>query len=239
MARSPRLIDKILARHFDDHGHFWLIPKGDEDFQIAVQMVSNDPENRRFLIDQPKEIPLRHIKASGRIRVQAMIDQLVSWFYVDNLKERIEGNERYFEIPYPDQIDRLQRRNVFRVRLSPDVIGVVEFFQPTMSTLFVGRIDDLSASGCAVALCPDQAVALDVGVRLPSVKLAIDGFANLSVNLVIRNQRIVSQREWIIGAEFVDLGPAGVTAARSHSHASATLSALIPLVRRDCQDSTH
>lgn len=206
-ARSPRVIDKILARHFDERGHFWLIPEGGEDFQIAVQMVSNDPENRRFLIDQPKEVPLSHLKASGRIRVQAIIDQLVSWFYVDNLKEKIEGTDRYFEVPYPAQIDRLQRRNVFRVRIPPDVIGVVEFFQPTTSTLWVGRLDDLSAGGCAIALRPEQAVGLDLGVQLSPVKLAIDGFADLSVSLVIRNQRIVSPGEWIFGAEFVDLGP--------------------------------
>jgi c-di-GMP-binding flagellar brake protein YcgR len=206
-ARSPRVIDKILARHFDERGHFWLIPEGDEDFQIAVQMVSNDPENRRFLIDQPKEVPLNHLKASGRIRVQAIIDQLVSWFYVDNLKEKIEGTDRYFEVPYPTQIDRLQRRNVFRVRIPPDVIGVVEFFQPTTSTLWVGRLDDLSAGGCAIALRPEQAVGLDLGVQLSPVKLAIDGFADLSVSLVIRNQRIVSPGEWIFGTEFVDLGP--------------------------------
>ena len=206
-ARSPRVIDKILARHFDERGHFWLIPEGDEDFQIAVQMVSNDPENRRFLIDQPKEVPLRHLKASGRIRVQAVIDQLVSWFYVNDLKEKIEGTDRYFEIPYPAQIDRLQRRNVFRVHIPPDVIGVVEFFQPTTSTLWVGRLDDLSAGGCAIALRPDQAIGLDLGVQLSPVKLSIDGFADLSVNLVIRNQRIVSPGEWIFGAEFVDLGP--------------------------------
>ena len=206
-ARSPRVIDKILARHFDERGHFWLIPEGDEDFQIAVQMVSNDPENRRFLIDQPKEVPLNHLKASGRIRVQAIIDQLVSWFYVDNLKEKIEGTDRYFEVSYPTQIDRLQRRNVFRVRIPPDVIGVVEFFQPTTSTLWVGRLDDLSAGGCAIALRPEQAVGLDLGVQLSPVKLAIDGFADLSVSLVIRNQRIVSPGEWIFGTEFVDLGP--------------------------------
>jgi c-di-GMP-binding flagellar brake protein YcgR len=206
-ARSPRIIDKIIARHFEERGHFWLIPEGDEDFQIAVQMVSNDPENRRFLIDQPKEVPLRHLKASGRIRVQAVIDQLVSWFYVNNLKEKIEGTDRYFEIPYPAQIDRLQRRNVFRVHIPPDVIGAVEFFQPTTSTLWVGRLDDLSAGGCAIALRPDQAIGLDLGVQLSPVKLSIDGFADLSVNLVIRNQRIVSPGEWIFGAEFVDLGP--------------------------------
>ncbi len=170
-------------------------------------MVSNDPENRRFLIDQPKEVPLRHLKASGRIRVQAVIDQLVSWFYVNNLKEKIEGTDRYFEIPYPAQIDRLQRRNVFRVHIPPDVIGAVEFFQPTTSTLWVGRLDDLSAGGCAIALRPDQAIGLDLGVQLSPVKLSIDGFADLSVNLVIRNQRIVSPGEWIFGAEFVDLGP--------------------------------
>lgn len=205
--RSPRVIDKILARHFDERGHFWLIPEGDEEYQIAVQMVSIDPENRRFLIDQPKDIPLRHLKAAGRIRIQAMIDQLVSWFNVDHLKEKIEDADRYFEVPYPAQINRLQRRNVFRVRIPPDVAGVVEFFQPTTSTLWVGRIDDLSSGGCAIALGPEQAVGLEPGVRLSPVKLFIDGFADLSVSLVIRNQRIVSPGEWIFGAEFVDLGP--------------------------------
>lgn len=206
-ARSPRVIDKIFARHFDERGKFWLIPEGDEGFQVAVRMVSNDPENRRFLIDQPKEAYLNHLKASGRIRVQAVIDQLVSWFYIDRFKEKIEGADRYFEISYPDQMDRLQRRNVFRVRISPDVIAVVEFFQPTTSTLWVGRLDDLSAGGCAIALLPEQAEGLDSGVVLSPVKLAIDGFADLSVNLVVRNLRIVSPGEWIVGTEFVDLGP--------------------------------
>lgn len=206
-ARSPRVIDKMLARHFDQRGHFWLIPEDVEDVQVAVQMVANDSENRRFLIDQPKQSVLKSFKTSGRIRVQAIIDQLVSWFYLDSLKEKIEGNDRYFEIPYPSQIDRLQRRNVFRVRIPPDVIGVVEFFQPTTSTLWVGRLDDLSAGGCAIALRPEQAVGLEQGVQLSPAKLVIEGFADLSVNLVIRNQRIVSPGEWIFGAEFFDLGP--------------------------------
>ncbi|HQT44099.1 MAG TPA: PilZ domain-containing protein, partial [Halothiobacillus sp.] len=206
-ARSTRVIDKILARHFEDRGHFWLIPEGDEAYQVAVAMVGNDPDRRKILLDQPDAIHVKHLRSAERIRVQAVVDQLVSWFYVDDLKGKVEGDDRYFEVPYPTQIDRLQRRNVFRVGIPPDVIGVVEFFQPTTSTLWVGRVDDLSAGGCAIAVRPDQAVGLDVGVHLTPVKLCIDGLADLSVTLVIRNQRIISPGEWVFGVEFVDLSP--------------------------------
>lgn len=206
-ARSPRVIDKILARHFEDRGHFWLIPEGDESFQVAVAMVGNDPDRRKILLDQPDAIHAKHLHAAERIRVQAIVDQLVSWFYVDYLKAKVEGDDRYFEVPYPTQIDRLQRRNVFRVGIPPDVIGVIEFFQPTTSTLWVGRVDDLSAGGCAIALRPEQAIGLDVGVMLTPVKLCIDGLADMSISMTIRNQRIISPGEWVFGAEFTDLSP--------------------------------
>lgn len=203
--RSPRVIDKILARHFDVRGYFWLIPEGQESFKAAVAMVGNDPDRRVFLVDQPGAISLRHLHASGQIKVQAVIDQLVSWFYVSRLKERTEEGDHYFEIPYPECIDRLQRRNVFRVGIPPDVPTRVEFLQPTTSTVWVGRVNDLSAGGCSIAIRPDQATGLDEGVVLPQVKISIEGFVDLTADLVIRNQRIVSDGEWIFGAQFNDL----------------------------------
>lgn len=203
--RSPRVIDKILARHFESRGYFWLIPEGQESFQGSVAMVSNDPDRRVFLVDQPGAISLRHLHASDRIKVQAVVDQLVSWFYVSLLKEKIEGTDRYFEIPYPEAIDRLQRRNVFRVSIPSDVPAQVAFMQPTTSTVWVGRVEDLSAGGCAIVVRPDQAGGLDVGVTLPQVKLSIEGFLDLTVDLVIRNQRLISNAEWVFGGEFINL----------------------------------
>lgn len=203
--RSPRVIDKIIARHFEVRGYFWLIPEDQESFQIPVAMVGNDPDRRVFLVDQPTAIPLRHLRAANQIKVQAVIDQLVSWFYVSRLKEKTEDGDHYFEIGYPECIDRLQRRNVFRVGIPPDVPTRVEFVQPTTSTVWVGRVNDLSAGGCAIAVRPDQAIGLDEGVLLPGVKIVIDGFVDLSVDLVIRNLRTISEGEWIFGAEFAEL----------------------------------
>jgi c-di-GMP-binding flagellar brake protein YcgR len=203
--RSPRVIDKIIARHFEIRGYFWLIPEGQESFQAAVAMVGNDPVRRVFLIDQPGVISLRHLQAAEQIKVQAVIDQLVSWFYVPRLKATTEDGDSYFEIPYPECIDRLQRRNVFRVGIPPDVPTRAEFFQPTTSTVWVGRINDLSAGGCSIVIRPDQALGLDMGVVLPQAKISIDGFVDLTVDLVIRNQRIISDAEWVFGAEFAEL----------------------------------
>ena len=205
--RTPRVIDKIMARHFEIRGHFQLIPEGDESFQAPVSMVGNDPDRRRFLIDQPPEVIRRHLQAAPTIRVQAMIDQLLSWFYVDVLKEKIEGADRYYELPYPAVIERLQRRSVFRVGVPPDITASIAFVQPTTSTVWVARIDDLSASGCAMAVRPDQAAGLAEGVHLAPVKIRIEGVLDVSVQMVIRNQRIVAKGEWIFGAEFENLSP--------------------------------
>lgn len=205
--RSPRVIDKIFARHFEVRGYFWLIPEGQESFKSAVAMVGNDPDRRVFLVDQPGEIPLRHLRNCDRIKVQAVIDQLVSWFYVFRLTEKNEDGDRYFEIPYPESIDRLQRRNVFRVGIPPDVPTRIEFVQPTTSTVWVGRVNDLSASGCSLAIRPDQAVGLEEGVVLPQVKIVIEGFVDTTVDLVIRNQRIISEGEWVFGAQFAEVPP--------------------------------
>ena len=170
-------------------------------------MVANDPDRRRFLVDQPAELTRRHLLAAPRIRVQALVDQLVSWFYVDTLKEKIEGPDRYYELPYPALIERLQRRSVFRVGIPPDISASVAFIQPTTSTVWVGRIDDISAGGCAMALRPDQAVGLCEGLQLSPVKIRIDGMVDISAQMIIRNQRIVAKGEWLFGAEFVDLPP--------------------------------
>ncbi len=205
--QTARVIDKILARHFEQRGHFQLIPEGDESFQAPVSMVSNDSDRRRFLVDQPAELTRRHLLAAPRIRVQALIDQLVSWFYVDTLKEKIEGSDRYYELPYPALIERLQRRSVFRVGIPPDISASVAFVQPTTSTVRVGRLDDISAGGCAMALTPEQAVGLCEGLQLAPVKIRIDGMVDISAQMIIRNQRIVAKGEWLFGAEFVELPP--------------------------------
>lgn len=205
--RTPRVIEKILARHFEHRGHFQLIPEGDELFQAPVAMVANDPDRQRFLVDQPSEHIRRHLAAAPRVRVQALIDQLVSWFYVDALKEKIEGSDRYYELPYPSVIERLQRRSVFRVGIPPDITASIAFIQPMTSTVWAGRIDDISASGCAMALRPDQAVGLEEGTQLAPVKISIQGMVDLTVQMIIRNQRIVAKGEWLFGAEFVNLSP--------------------------------
>ncbi|WP_407275524.1 flagellar brake protein [Halothiobacillus sp. DCM-1] len=205
--QTPRVIDKIIARHFEQRGHFQLIPEGDESFQAPVSMVANDPERRRFLVDQPPELVRRHLSLAPRVRVQALIDQLVSWFYVETLREKIEGTDRYYELPYPAMLERLQRRSVFRVGIPPDITASIAFVQPTTSTVWLGRIDDLSAAGCAMALRPDQAIGLAEGVQLAPVKIRIEGMVDLSVQMIIRNQRIVAKGEWIFGAEFMNLSP--------------------------------
>lgn len=195
----------MIARHYEQRGHVTLLPEGDLDYQGLVPIVANDPDRRRFLIEQPSPVVARHLKEAGRVKVQAVIDQLLAWFYVDKLPEIVEGEDRYFELVYPTQIERLQRRGAFRVALPPDVSGVLAFCTEAGAPAQSARVYDISTGGCAIEMPIAAAQALPVGSVVEAARICVVDHFDFKVKFVICNVRPISEKYAVVGVRFVDL----------------------------------
>lgn len=195
----------MIARHFDQRGHVTLQPEGDLEYQGLVPIVANDPDRRQFLIEQPSPVVVRHLKEAGRVKVQAVIDQLLTWFYVDKLPEIVEGEDRYFELAYPPQVERLQRRSAFRVALPPDVSGVLAFCTEAGAPAQSARVYDISTGGCAIEMPIAAAQALPVGAMVEAARICVVDHFDFKVKFVICNVRPISEKYAVVGVKFVDL----------------------------------
>jgi len=205
VVKSPRVIEKMIARHYDQRGHVTLLPDGDFDYQGLVSIVGNDPVRRKFLVDQPPPVVARHIKAAKRIKVQAVMDQLLAWFYVSDLPEIVEGGDRYFELAYPKQIERLQRRSAFRVHLPPGVSGVLAFCPELGSDIRSAHVCDVSTGGLAIDMPIEEAQSLPVGAVVEAARVRVVDHFDFKVKFMICNVRQVSEKRAVVGLKFVDL----------------------------------
>lgn len=205
VVRSPRVIAKMIARHYEQRGHVTLLPVDDVDYQGLVSMVGNDPDRQRFLIDQPPPVVVRHLKQAGKIKVQAVIDQLLVWFYVSELPEVVEGGDRYFELPYPSQMERLQRRGAFRVALPPGVSGVLAFCSEPGAEVRSASVVDISTGGLAIDMPLDEAQALTVGMTVEAARVRVADYFDLKVKFEVCNVRSISDKRAVVGLKFIDL----------------------------------
>lgn len=205
VVKSPRVIEKMIARHYEQRGHVTLLPDTDIDYQGVVPVVGNNPDRRRFLVDQPPPVVARHLKLAERIKVQAVIDQLLVWFYVSKLTEVVEGGDRYFELPYPSQIERLQRRSSFRVNLPPGVSGVLAFCPESGADVRSASVQDISTGGLAIEMPLEEAQALPVGSVIEAARVRVIDHFDLKVKFVVCNVRPLSEKWAVVGLKFVDL----------------------------------
>ena len=142
--RAPRTIARTLGRLHESRGHAWLIPGDDPDFQGQVQVVGNEPDVARLILDCPEPVTLRHLLAARQVRVQAVIDGLLTWFHTADIRIDRDGDDCYLAIGWPEIMHRLQRRAAFRIDLPPDVPGTLAFCLPGKRQVTSGEVVNLS-----------------------------------------------------------------------------------------------
>ena len=196
----------MIARHYDQRGHLALLPDDEAEYQGLVPIVGNDPERRTFLIDQPSPVQARHLKLARQVKVQGVIDQLLVWFYVNELPEVVEGDDRYYRLPYPKQVQRLQRRNAFRVNLPPGVSGVLAFCAGDAGRdVRSARVHDLSATGCAIEMSLEETQIIPPGTVVEAARIRVAGLLDLKFRFEVRNLRPISEKRGLVGLHFVDM----------------------------------
>lgn len=205
--RAPRAIERSLARLFQARCHVWLIPDDDPDFQGQVQVVGNEPEARRLLLDCPEPVVLRHVLHAGRVRLQAVVDGLLTWFYPADLVTRSEDGDCYLAAGYPEVIQRLQRRAAFRIDLPPDVPGTLAFCPPGKRVVTSGDVVNLSATGCAVSVVSDKDPDLKPGDEVPAARLKVGDGIDVRLEFIVRNRRPGVGKTTVYGLEFAALPP--------------------------------
>ncbi|MCL7751148.1 PilZ domain-containing protein [Guyparkeria hydrothermalis] len=205
--RAPRTIERSLGRLFEARSHVWLIPDDDPDFQGQVQVVGNEPEARRLVLDCPDPVVLRHVLHAKRVRLQAVIDGLLNWFYSTDLVTREEGGDCYLAIGYPEVMQRLQRRAAFRIDLPPDVPGTLAFCTPGRRAVTSGHVVNLSATGCAVSVVGDKDPNLKPGDEVPAARLKVGDGIDVRLEFIVRNRRPGVGKSMVYGLEFAALPP--------------------------------
>ncbi|MFO7809737.1 flagellar brake protein [Guyparkeria sp.] len=205
--RAPRAIERSLERLYEARGHVWLIPDEDPDFQGQVQVVGNESDDRRLLFDCPEPVVLRHVLHARQVRVQAVVDGLLSWFYSADLATREEGGDCYLAVGYPKVMQRLQRRAAFRIDLPPDVPGTLAFCPSPPQGVTSGDVVNLSATGCAVSVVGDQDPGLTPGDEISAARLKVGEGIDVRLEFTVRNRRPGVGKSVIYGLEFAALPP--------------------------------
>lgn len=205
--RAPRTIERSLNRLFEARGHVWLIPDEDPDFQGQVQVVGNEVDARHLVLDCPDPVVLKHILMAGEVRVQAVIDGLLSWFYIDGIRQREESGDCYLEVPYPPLMRRLQRRSAFRIDLPPDVPGTLAFCLPACKQVTSGEVVNLSATGCAVSFTAKDDPQFAMGTEVSAARIKVGDEIDTRLEFIVRNRRPGVGQSVVYGLEFAALPP--------------------------------
>ena len=198
-------INQILARHFSASGAILLIPVNDEDHYAHANMMGINPAKRSFVVNVREPDMRARLLRAPRIRVQAVIDNLLTWFYVDEFRLVQRGSRKLLELGYPKVMERAQRRAALRVDLPLDMPGTIVFALPESRKVVSARMVDVSATGCALSIAPEDDPKLDVGVAIKASRLRIGDDLDLRLRFYVRSRRRDRDGRILYGVEFDQL----------------------------------
>jgi len=201
-----KTIERIIERHSKSLGQVKLIPVGDEEFSDQVTMVGADSANGVLLVENPSPVSRRHLAVAEKVKIEGVVDGLLTWFYATKYAEYQEKGETYLKFPYPQTIYRLQRRAAFRVAMPSTQPAWAIFVTPTAEKqMKKARIADISATGCAIAFRRGKDPNLPIGVAIDKLVVDITGELKFTTDAFIRNRRAGEKGEALYGLEFIDL----------------------------------
>lgn len=209
---SRRIIAKIIGRHFKARGKF-RIATLDGEHAGESNFVGHDPDAGVIVVDALPSVEGRHVEMADRVEVRGVLDSLLTWFYSGGMTVHAEGKDRYYHVPYPDELYRLQRRNAFRITLPVTMDSGVVALVPNDIRQVSARLHDLSATGAGVLLDEVEAAYFEPGMRVESAMLQVEELLDIKLNLEVRNKRPgPRESEVIVGVAFVDMDPSNAHA---------------------------
>lgn len=200
--RSFRRILVLLTRLRDRHTLI-LIRAGDGDREPAPSMVLDlRPERGELVVDTPSDASSFAAEEGSETIVTARMGGVDIRFRGRLLRFEDGAGGPALVLEWPDQVNHLDRRAYYRVWI-PSSDGRLQA-RNAESTVFEGRLLDLSVGGFAAAVSP---------TRLPEPGEVLDcrlwlAEESLTVKAEVRwASEIESKRQVRIGVRFVDMKP--------------------------------
>ncbi|MDD3608399.1 MAG: flagellar brake protein [Halothiobacillaceae bacterium] len=206
---SPRMIASALGRLYDARGQVSLRleqPRVTGESRI----VGYDEGERKFVIDAVATQVRESIEQAHKIEVQTIIDGLMTWFHTSSIKKINEGQDRYYEIPFPDVLYKLQRRDAYRARIPGGVQSRVHVPVPQDIRQVTAALHDLSAGGACLEMKSDEASPYEPGVMVQGLEILSNYGLDLHVDAEVRHKRPERSNPSLslVGVRFHNLTPA-------------------------------
>jgi c-di-GMP-binding flagellar brake protein YcgR len=208
---KPEIIAKILTKHFKARGRFCLSTIGG-DCKAESRVVDNDPFASYFLLDAlPRKVG-ETLENAESLEIRGSIESLYSWFRTDELNVIVEDGERYYEIPYPEKLYQLQRRNAFRIHLPPrltaTISGELEDPESDEPHPFRAILENLSATGAAISVSGKTASLISAGTKMYGSRIRVPDILDVTLDAEVRNSRpgnssASNEGELVLGLEFL------------------------------------
>ena len=203
---GERAIAAMLQRHFEVRGVLTLLPDDNDALALKAPLVGHDAEQRQLLFDVTSDDRGDALLQAENIVVRGTMDGLPCWFFSADLSLREEGQDRYFVLPYPNEVFLLQRRDAFRVRLPATLAASAQVTPEGGVKRLTCRVLDVSVTGVGLVMSTADADRLSLGMTLTDMLLVLDGLENIVVTAVVRNMRpLVVPGEHLVGIEFLTL----------------------------------
>jgi c-di-GMP-binding flagellar brake protein YcgR len=205
---KPEIIAKVLTRHFKTRGILCLSTL-DGEFKAETRIIDNDPFAEYLLLDQVPALVAEPLEHAEIIEVHGSIDSLYSWFQSRELHAIIEAGERYYELPYPERLFQLQRRNSFRInlphRLTATITAEIQDAKGEPRS-FQAVLEDLSATGAAMLVNSTRSLPIQEGVTLHEARIRVPDLLDMTLDAKVRNcRRGLAKNELVMGLEFLCL----------------------------------
>ncbi|MBK5967636.1 MULTISPECIES: flagellar brake protein [Thiorhodovibrio] len=206
---NSEIIAKVLTKHFKARGKLCLSTIGG-DCKANSKIVDNDPFAEYMLLDALPPPIGETIENEEKLEIRGSIESLYSWFHTDQLDVVIEDGERYYEIPYPDKLYQLQRRNAFRIQLPPRLTATMtgEIESPVREEAhpFRAMLHNLSATGAAMCVSGKTASLISEGTSLYQSRIRVPNILDVTVDAEVRNCRPGNgDGDLVLGLEFLCL----------------------------------
>jgi flagellar brake protein len=170
-----------------------------------------DPAAGRISFTADMMAPAVHdIVEADECAAVAYLDRVKVQFDVTDLVV-VQGHKAsVLQARLPQEVFRFQRRNTFRVRTLERTSPTASFRHPGIPDMSLSlRVLDVSIGGCAL-LQPANVPALQPGVMIKGVRLALDADTRIDAGLMLHHVTSTGAENGSVrlGCEIVGMGPA-------------------------------
>ena len=204
---SRREINLLLTGIQSDRQLVKMIYSKDGD-SIVTSILDVDQDNNRIIFDcAPKEEQNQKIAAQLSFSFDTMHQKVRIMFFADHIERCTFEGKPAFSMPIPSTLVRLQRREVYRVRV-PRTNIVIPFITETGVEDVTVYLQDLSLGGVGFL---DETQKLDhtVGKHYENCRITLADKSVVIATLEVRNSQEISLANGKImrrfGCQFVDL----------------------------------